>query len=191
MLIVMLAMMLQSAQEPGALSGKDAVGNVASWFTANDYPPAALRAYESGTTGFTLVIGADDKATDCRVTLSSGSRTLDTTTCTIMTQRATFQPGAPARTYSSRITWKMPPLAQPVEVTADFPGSVVVETEVVIGTGGVVESCRIISAPKALGDPCMDTHAGQRQGSGFRKDGKPVKAVLRKRFSVVTTFVAP
>jgi protein TonB len=83
-------------------------------FSDDDYPAAALRSEESGTTGYRLEIGANGRVTTCSVTSSSGSSSLDATTCRLLKQRARFSPatdsnGQPtADTYSGRITWRLP-----------------------------------------------------------------------------------
>ena len=89
-------------------------GNPGSWATDADYPPSALRAEESGVTGFRLEVGPDGRVTNCTVTSSSGSGTLDDATCRLVTRRARFSPAEDASgnkiaaTYSNRITWRIP-----------------------------------------------------------------------------------
>jgi protein TonB len=82
--------------------------------TNADYPDAAIRAGESGTTGFRLDIGTDGRVTNCTITSSSGSRSLDDTACRLLTRRARFTPaqdsaGNPTTdTYSARFRWVLP-----------------------------------------------------------------------------------
>lgn len=89
-------------------------GNPAGWATNDDYPPAAMRNEEQGTTGFALQVGPDGRVTSCSVTSSSGSSTLDDTTCRLVTRRAKFTPGKDASgnpiggAFSSRIRWQIP-----------------------------------------------------------------------------------
>lgn len=89
-------------------------GNPGTWTSNDDYPPSAVRNEESGTTGFRLDIGADGKVTNCTITSSSGSSTLDNTTCTLLKRRAKFTPGRDSDgssiggVYSSRIKWVLP-----------------------------------------------------------------------------------
>jgi protein TonB len=89
-------------------------GNPGAWTSDSDYPAAALRNEEQGTVGFRLDIGADGRVTGCTVTQSSGSSSLDETTCRLLPRRAKFSPaqdntGNPiATTYSSRIKWVIP-----------------------------------------------------------------------------------
>lgn len=88
--------------------------NLASYFSDADYPAAAQRNEEQGTTSVSLTIGTDGRVTGCTVTGSSGSATLDAATCNILRRRARFTPatdstGAPiADTTSTRIRWVLP-----------------------------------------------------------------------------------
>jgi len=88
--------------------------NLASYVSDADYPASAQRNEEQGTTGFRLTVGTDGRVTNCEVTSSSGSSTLDAATCNIMRRRARFTPahdsaGNPTTdTVSSRIRWVLP-----------------------------------------------------------------------------------
>jgi TonB family protein len=83
-------------------------------FTSGDYPAEALRAGEQGTVAFQLEVGADGRVAACTVTSSSGSASLDTTTCRLLRERARFTPArdssgkAVSDTVSSRATWQLP-----------------------------------------------------------------------------------
>jgi protein TonB len=89
-------------------------GNPQGWVTDEDYPAAAMRSGESGTTGVRLAVGADGRVTDCNVTSSSGSSVLDQTACRLLMRRARFTPAkdtsgsAVAGSWSSRFTWRLP-----------------------------------------------------------------------------------
>jgi protein TonB len=91
-----------------------AKANLNSYFSTDDYPQAALRNEEQGTTAVSLSIGTDGRVTNCTVTSSSGSRSLDDTTCRILRNRARFTParddtGNPTTdTTSTRIVWVVP-----------------------------------------------------------------------------------
>jgi protein TonB len=88
--------------------------SAAEMFSIDDYPAAALRSGEQGTTRFRVAIGRDGKPRDCVVTGSSGSSILDSTTCRLFLERARF---APARDSAGRpvedslalsVTWALP-----------------------------------------------------------------------------------
>lgn len=88
--------------------------NLNSYFSTDDYPAAALRGNDQGTTGFRLTIGPSGRVTDCSVTSSSGSSALDQATCRILRSRARYTPardgsGNPTSgTDSGRVTWRLP-----------------------------------------------------------------------------------
>jgi periplasmic protein TonB len=90
-----------------------AKANLASYVSDSDYPAAAVRAEEEGTTGFRLEIGPNGRVTNCTVTSSSGSSSLDAATCRIMRSRARFTPAVDSNgnptsdTHSNRITWRL------------------------------------------------------------------------------------
>ncbi len=89
-------------------------GDELSWFSADDYPPSALRAEEQGTVGIAWTVNAQGRAENCRVTSSSGSSALDQATCRILERRGRYSPaldaaGNPmATTRSRRVTWRLP-----------------------------------------------------------------------------------
>ena len=91
-----------------------AKANLASYVSNDDYPPDAISREEQGTTGFHLDVGPDGRVTNCSITSSSGSRSLDATTCRLMKSRARFTPATDntgarvAGSASSRIRWVLP-----------------------------------------------------------------------------------
>jgi protein TonB len=99
---------------PRKVEPAHAKANLPSLFSDEDYPASAVRAGESGATGFRLEIGANGRVTNCTVTSSSGSSALDSTTCRLLRARARFTPAkddtgaATSDTYSGRIVWRLP-----------------------------------------------------------------------------------
>lgn len=91
-----------------------AKANLVSLFSDEDYPASAVRAGESGATGFRLDVGTNGRVSACTVTSSSGSSALDSTTCRLLRSRARFSPatdstGAPTTdTVTGRIVWRLP-----------------------------------------------------------------------------------
>ena len=77
------------ATRPGAARPR---ANLASYLSADDYPPSAARNNEEGQVVFILDISAEGRVTNCTVTLSSGSAALDSATCRIMRSRARYTP---------------------------------------------------------------------------------------------------
>ena len=92
---------------------QSAKGNLNAYFSTEDYPQDALRNEETGTTTVSLTIGTNGRVTNCTVTGSSGSRSLDNATCRILRARARYSPatlsnGQPTTdTDSARITWRL------------------------------------------------------------------------------------
>lgn len=79
-----------------------------------DYPDAALRAGESGVTQVRVTVGANGRASDCSVTRSSGSTSLDRAACRLVESRSRFTPatdtagGKVGQTMTLPITWRLP-----------------------------------------------------------------------------------
>jgi periplasmic protein TonB len=98
---------------PRTVEPARARANLASYVSNSDYPAAALRNEEQGTTGFRLTVGPDGRVTNCTVTSSSGSSSLDATTCRLMRARARFTPArdntgaSTTDTHNGRIRWQI------------------------------------------------------------------------------------
>lgn len=90
-------------------------------FTNDDYPAQALRREESGRVSAEWEVAADGLVENCRITVSSGSASLDSTTCRLITMRMRYDPardssGAAIRSADRlSITWVLPsePLPTP------------------------------------------------------------------------------
>jgi protein TonB len=88
--------------------------NLASYVSNDDYPDSAIRNEEQGTTGFRLDVGPDGRVSNCTITQSSGSGSLDNTTCRLMRSRARFTPATDSTgaktsdSVSGRIRWVLP-----------------------------------------------------------------------------------
>lgn len=99
---------------PRVVPPQRARANLNSYFSTDDYPAAALRGNDQGTTGFSLTIGANGRVEACSVTSSSGSAALDQATCRILRSRARYTPardqsGNPTSGRDSgRVTWRLP-----------------------------------------------------------------------------------
>ncbi|MGQ0559962.1 MAG: TonB family protein [Sphingosinicella sp.] len=98
---------------PRTVEPARARANLSSYVSNDDYPASAIRNEESGTTGFRLTVGPAGRVTNCVITSSSGSASLDSTTCRLMRSRARFTPardqfGQPTTdSVSNRITWRL------------------------------------------------------------------------------------
>nr|WP_294849232.1 energy transducer TonB [uncultured Sphingomonas sp.] len=104
----------QLACAPVKSQAAKAKGNLLSLFSDDDYPQSALRNEEQGTTTVRLTIGPDGRVSGCDVTGSSGSSSLDATTCNVLRRRARFTPAkdsagnATGDSVSQRVTWRLP-----------------------------------------------------------------------------------
>jgi TonB family protein len=85
-----------------------------SYIRRADYPAAARRNGEEGQVYFQLTIGANGRVTDCVIAATSGSPTLDGTTCRILRSRARYAPARDAAgtpvpdTDRGTFVWRLP-----------------------------------------------------------------------------------
>lgn len=92
---------------------RSASGNLQGLIRPDDYPSSALSNDEQGTVTVSLSIGTNGRVSGCSVSSSSGSRSLDSTTCRVLTSRARFTPARDSQgnpttgTHSQRITWRL------------------------------------------------------------------------------------
>jgi len=99
---------------PRGPAPRRARANLAALLTADDYPAEAVQKGEEGAVGFRLEVGANGRVTSCAITQSSGSASLDSTTCRLMQTRARFTPALDSRgrptadSLASRIVWRLP-----------------------------------------------------------------------------------
>ena len=103
----------QPPAPPRVLEPARARGSLQGLFRPDDYPVSAAEAEAQGSTGVRLSIGTDGRVTACSVTRSSGSRALDTATCSVLRSRARYTPArdqndqAVADTQNATITWRL------------------------------------------------------------------------------------
>jgi protein TonB len=96
---------------PRITQPKSVVGSLQGLIRNDDYPTNAIENDEQGTVSVVLTIGTNGRVSDCSVSGSSGSRTLDSTTCRILKSRAKFTPaqdsnGSPTTgTFRQSIKW--------------------------------------------------------------------------------------
>ena len=87
---------------------------LATLFSDEDYPSDAIRNGEQGIVAFRLAVGPDGRPSGCTVTDSSGSESLDSTTCRLLMERPSFEPArdskgkAVADAVAGRIVWRLP-----------------------------------------------------------------------------------
>ncbi|HVQ09955.1 MAG TPA: energy transducer TonB [Allosphingosinicella sp.] len=111
---LLLASQAAPGQPPGPVPAARARANLASYFTTDDYPAAALRGEEEGSVFFRLDIAPSGRVAACTVTASSGSAALDNAACRILRARVRAVPARDARgnavadTISSSIHFILP-----------------------------------------------------------------------------------
>lgn len=104
---------------------------------SDDFPSAALRNLEQGITGARYTIWTDGLVRDCYITKSSGSASLDYTTCALIQNRYRFKPAMDAKgkpipiTDNVSIRWQYPvetqsyaPYTETIQITVDSSGLV-------------------------------------------------------------------
>ena len=72
---------------------------IAGGIYEEDYPREAVRAHQSGKVYIRFTVGADGRVSQCDVTRTSGSPSLDAATCRLIIQRFRYEP---ARDVSGR-----------------------------------------------------------------------------------------
>ena len=88
-----------------------ALSDPATWITADDYPPSALRAHEEGTVTITWVATPDGRISDCKTLQSSGHDSLDRAACSAILRRGrypAFPPEQGPRVFTRRVVWIIP-----------------------------------------------------------------------------------
>ena len=88
--------------------------NPGGWLRDRDYKSSWVRREYQGVAGFRLDISATGTVTGCRVTSTTGHAELDEATCSLIRERARFEPargtsGEPvAGSFSSSVAWVLP-----------------------------------------------------------------------------------
>ena len=80
----------------GAGGGGSFARKISGRIYDRDYPKAAARAGIGGTVWVRYTVRTDGRASDCRVTRSSGNADLDAVTCRLVTKRFRYRPGTDA-----------------------------------------------------------------------------------------------
>lgn len=89
-------------------------GHPGMYFSADNYPPAAIRAGAQGRVVARLTVGTDGRVSGCEVVSSSGNEDLDAATCRTATNRVYFFPALDAArrviasSYTLPVRWVLP-----------------------------------------------------------------------------------
>ena len=169
--VLILAAMLTAQSAPQPTPAVRAGVDLADFISDSDYPLEARQRDEQGTVGFRVSVAPNGRGRDCRVLASSGSRSLDRTTCEILEERVRFTPARDAAgravpdSFAGRVQWALPPpdpdappvRAWPVQNIAnyfsvdDYPAEAIrreeqgrVEFAVEIGPDGRVTRCHVM-----------------------------------------------
>lgn len=87
--------------------------NPSNWISFADYPTKALKDREEGRATIRLEVDKSGLVKNCVVTSSTGSASLDATTCIMLSQRAKFEPARNSRgrpvsgVYDSAVQWTL------------------------------------------------------------------------------------
>ena len=98
---------------PRITQPKSVSGSMQGVISASDYPDSARENDEQGRVSVVLTIGTNGRVSDCSIAASSGSRTLDSTTCRLLKARMKYQPaqdssGNPTTgTARGSVTWQL------------------------------------------------------------------------------------
>ncbi len=85
-----------------------------TWVRSDDYPASAIASDAEGSATVALEIDQAGRPSACAVASSSGSAELDDLTCSLLMERASFNPArdqdgtAVRSTYTQRVAWRIP-----------------------------------------------------------------------------------
>lgn len=82
------------------------IGDPASWFPVDAYPPTAKAAGAEGRTVFSVNVDAKGRVTSCNILQSSGTPLLDSTTCALVVTNGHFNPAVDASGKPVQGVWK-------------------------------------------------------------------------------------
>jgi TonB family protein len=154
MLAIALALMAHaSARHPRVVVQRpvnpEPLGPTIGWFGPKDYPQVAVITRKEGVTNFELAIDENGLPTDCKITKSSGTPSLDDRTCTIMLSRARFRPAhnkqgtAIPTVFRQSLRWNLPGKKQDQIVDRSF------DAKAMIAPTGEVLTCTMTGAGAA------------------------------------------
>ena len=168
--------------------------NASSWVSIKDYPAESLTEHAQGTVGLQLAIDPEGYVSGCTVSSSSGFRSLDAATCSLIFVRGRFSAahdaaGQPtASTYATKITWRYPDdIPSPVEPKAIEIGTIAIEegmgmSVLHVAPSGIISACDPAEATykNMLRPPdlCHLFPVGSRFSPPAVRKGKPVRRIV-------------
>jgi len=84
-----------AAAEPVTAASARLGAGLGYYFSADDYPRAALREEAEGIIRFRVAVLPNGRVGDCTITASSGHARLDDTSCRILRARVRYTPARP------------------------------------------------------------------------------------------------
>ncbi|WP_430637384.1 TonB family protein [Sphingomonas hankookensis] len=179
--------------------------NASSWVSIKDYPAESLTEHAQGTVGLELAIDPAGYVSGCTVSSSSGFRSLDTATCSLIFVRGRFSAahdaaGRPtASMYATKITWRYPDdIPTPVEPKALEIGSRAIEggmgmSVLHVASTGIISACdptdTVYSNQLPPPDLCRLFAVGSRFSPPAVRKGKPVRRIVTVKIDM-TSVVA-
>jgi TonB family protein len=167
----MFILFLAAAAAAASLPKATAI-DVASWFSADDYPADAARKGLEGNVAFEVDVDANGKPTACRIRESSGSASLDQKTCEIVLARAQFKPAmrhgkpVPGR-YSNKTNWRLEGAATSIPT-----GSGYIATILDFSKDSEHPTCTVVNGGLQAGPTCpqaLQEFAGENAGAKLTK----------------------
>jgi protein TonB len=141
MLSSLIALAAAQATAPPSGTPPTPPRQIGGTITTSDYPPAALRYEEQGTTSVQITVGPNGRVSGCTVLASSGSSALDSATCQLIVGRFRYAPatsnGRPTEAdVTRRVVWRIPEGPSMMFAQGRF-------TWTVVASGAGATECRI------------------------------------------------
>lgn len=153
-------------------------GDVGDWFPMDGYPPEARRQGEQGRVGVRLTVDKTGMVSACRVTLSSGSASLDARTCELALANGRFNPAKDANGEPIEATYGLPAVRWELSLPdLSLDGGAVTTTQTVeiqVDAQGKGISCQLIGDASAEGSGCGGFLPGVTVSPPLFLNGKPV-----------------
>ncbi|GAA4773614.1 hypothetical protein GCM10023219_21130 [Stakelama sediminis] len=160
---------------------------VSGGISDDDYPAAARKAGEQGRAVVGYTVDTHGTPVDCTIVKSSGSQTLDSTTCALVTQRFRYKPardkaGKPVVEHRVQgVTWGLE--GETLMSAPDFSKQETgkqFKLDVLIDEQGRVLYCtaktgEIGDALESQPEACQNFPAGKQVAEPATRDGKPVR----------------
>jgi protein TonB len=105
----------QQAPAPRAAPAQAAEGDLRTVFSADDYPVVAQALGEEGTVEAKLTVSTSGRVSACDIIRSSGHKSLDNATCSVLQRRARFTPARAADGRAIASTVVSPPIVWRLE----------------------------------------------------------------------------